>query len=245
MIAQSNNPDSANRSSTPTVDSYQRFPSQYFSGANVVMYFGKIWVDEIVTLSFGVQEKVEPIHGYASYTPDAFARGFRQISGNFSINFREKHYLTNILNTLERDSKSRTAEDPSVAYRNIPKKTRATLQEFLEQTENIDNNENLAEIIESYQSTFWGDPKQASSADDTYFYPSKGGENKNLRDNGVNIVVTYGNIGKNDSNIKNRSTTKSIMGVQLVGCTQSINPSGEPILEHYTFMAKDLDGFIK
>lgn len=79
---------------------YQYFPEEYFSGSDITVYFGDIWLDELSALSFTLYEPVKPIHGYASYTWDAVARGARYVEGQFRIPFKEAGYLTVVLEHL-------------------------------------------------------------------------------------------------------------------------------------------------
>src|SRR6185312_4609161 len=76
---------------------YQLFSADYFSGADVKLYFGDIWVDEVTTITFQLQEEVMPVYGYHSYTFDTVARGKRLIQGSFGINFTSASYLQQIL----------------------------------------------------------------------------------------------------------------------------------------------------
>ena len=55
----------------------------YFSGANVRVYFGDVWVEEMASIQFSVQENVAPIYGFNSYMFDKVARGTRLVSGTF------------------------------------------------------------------------------------------------------------------------------------------------------------------
>ena len=40
------------------------------------------------------------------------------------------------------------------------------------------------------------------------------------------------------------STTKSLIGVHLVGSSQVITDGGNPVQETYTFLARDMDKYI-
>lgn len=79
---------------------YQYFPEEYFTGADISIYFNDIFIDEITGLSYSLQETVKPIFGYASYTWDAIARGTRIIQGEFRIAFKEAQYINVVLKTL-------------------------------------------------------------------------------------------------------------------------------------------------
>ena len=52
---------------------------------------------EVVGLEFSVQEQVEPIFGYASYTYNKLVKGSRFVSGILTINYTTKNYLIDLL----------------------------------------------------------------------------------------------------------------------------------------------------
>jgi hypothetical protein len=191
-----------------SVDTYTRFTQDYFAGSNVSIYFDRIWVDEVQTLSFMLQENVQPIYGYASYTADAFAKGNRIVQGQFSINFKEAYYLKAIMNSLEyiyqngytgNVSKLSSAYN---AYNNMTNAgdTRMTIEEILGFVSNSDK-ERLDTFSSYFQTAVWGDaasnhtknPNLSSAdakgvnqmkyavtdPDDTYFSPRS---KANLRD---------------------------------------------------------------
>ena len=229
---------------------YTRFPQEYFSGAQVSVYFGKIWVDEIVSLQFSLIEKVMPIFGYKSYVADTFVRGNRLVQGQFTINFKESYYLKNVLDRLEKDATLRVADNPEIAYSNDP--TVPNVQAAITELQNLSNvmqesgidmskssiEENYRALAEAYQRALWGDPKSPydiNNKHNTYFFPKAEGKSA-LQDKGFNIVITYGNTDSPTGTVKN------IVGVQLASCSQILNPSGNPVLEEYSFIAKDLDG---
>jgi hypothetical protein len=92
---------------------YQLFGQEYFSNADVKLYFGDIWVDDITSIAFQLQETVMPVYGYNSYTFDAVSRGQRVVNGSFGINFTSVGYLNEIVSNanaifyaLEQDRKS-------------------------------------------------------------------------------------------------------------------------------------------
>ena len=71
---------------------------EYFSGAQVSLYIGDVWVDEITTLNYGIMQNRQPIYGYASELYDGLSRGNVLVQGTFTINFKEAGYLWLILN---------------------------------------------------------------------------------------------------------------------------------------------------
>lgn len=215
---------------------YQRYPEEYFSGCDVRIFFGDIFVDEIVTLDLTIAERVEPIYGYASFVADAFARGNRLIQGTFSINFREAFYLKSILNKLSNANPSSTAR-PFASYSDDWHKPR-TADEVLTQI-----GENYREMAEKFQKAIWGESESSnvSKPTDSFFYRQN---QSNLLRNGFNILISYGNSNKDKKEIE-PLTANSIIGVQLNGQAKSIKGTdGTPIREVYSFMAKDIDGDI-
>jgi len=103
---------------------------EYFSGAQVSLYIGDIWVDEITTLSYGVMQSRSPIYGYASELFDDVSEGHVLVQGTFTLNFKEAGYLWLVLNRfrskmggqenlLERSSPTPFKSSADVARRNI------------------------------------------------------------------------------------------------------------------------------
>lgn len=76
------------------------FDSTYWSGLDVSIYAGPYLLDEVVNLSFQVAEQVIPYYGYAHYTAQRMHRGQRLITGTFTINFKQSHYLLKVLDKL-------------------------------------------------------------------------------------------------------------------------------------------------
>src|SRR5699024_1882125 len=90
---------------------------EYFSGANVKVYFGDVWLDQLVNISFSMQEQVAPIYGFNSYTFDRISRGSRMVQGQFTINFTENGYMQSILkragDSMQSVTRQIAAEEPN------------------------------------------------------------------------------------------------------------------------------------
>jgi peptidoglycan hydrolase-like protein with peptidoglycan-binding domain len=100
---------------TRSTTEYQLFPEEYFSAADVKIYFGDVWMDDITGLQFKLFEKVSPVHGYASKTWDYVMRGKRFVQGYFKIAFREAGYLYTLLDHLGQITTDYPAA-PAVSY---------------------------------------------------------------------------------------------------------------------------------
>ena len=78
---------------------------RYFSSIDADIYFGDIFIDEVVSIAWQVQENALPIFGYNSYTFDDIAVGNRLVSGQLVVNFTQSNYLTKVLQTMKKISR--------------------------------------------------------------------------------------------------------------------------------------------
>lgn len=70
---------------------------EYFSGSQMLLYIGDVWVDEITSLHYGRVTTKQPIYGYASQLWDDVSDGHVLVQGQFTINYKEQGYLWAIL----------------------------------------------------------------------------------------------------------------------------------------------------
>ncbi len=225
---------------------HQRFSQEYFSGSDVNIYFGDIWLDEITALQISVQENVQPIYGYASYTSDAWARGTRLVTGSFRINFKESNYINAVLNLIEKRKESHKDFPQSQESLLKPPKN---IEDALDELERSADSQAFNKLAKAYQRAIWGEDTHSrveNQENDSYFYPNS--INPKLRKEGFSILINYGpSIEETYRQLRSgkpedvNATVKSIVGVQLSAVTQVIDGSGQPIEEEYTFIAKDLD----
>lgn len=69
----------------------------YFTGSQMFLYIGDVWVDEITSLEYVIQQQKIPLYGYASQLFDDTAAGRVLVQGSFTINFKEQGYLWAVL----------------------------------------------------------------------------------------------------------------------------------------------------
>jgi hypothetical protein len=225
---------------------YQIFSEDYFSGADVNIFFGDIWVDEAISLSFQIEESVLPIYGYASYTFDTVARGRRIVSGSFAINFKTTGYLQQILeNAMAINYTVQKAQEEGVIQPSDFKKYK--LDEILK----MYGKESFDQIADEYEKALWGvqeDTKQLLSYGNQTWFPSDS--------YGFDIKINYGAVSEamspginsyfvTSAKAPPNITVETINGVQLTGMAkQGIGTSfeGQPITEMYSFIARDING---
>lgn len=229
------------------------FSEEYFSGADVSIYFGDIWVDEVTAIEISVQENVQPIYGYASYTVDAWARGTRLVTGTFRINFKESYYLHAVLNEIEHRAQSSqpvfTDREHNVSAR--------TIEDVLAATTEVKSTERFEHLANEYQQSIWGRTigttseftrRMHNQPMDAYFHSRN--RQPNLHREGFNILLSYGPFIKGydqiiDAHDARRPTVnhtiESITGVQIANMTKIIQTAGQPIEEQYSFIARDIN----
>jgi hypothetical protein len=217
------------------LNNYQVFPREYFSGTDCYISFNNVPIDEIVTLEFALQEPIVPIYGYASYTYDAVAHGARIVTGAFTIAFKESLYIRSALEKLS--SQNVSSSNPKRPTSNM------NTAELLAWMKGKDFKQ-IEELANRYGERLWN--KEASTMVNKQHSPFFSTVNSDLSAYGFDIIISYGSelieIGKEVKDFP--GTVKIINGVHLTGVNQVVQPSGEPIYERYSFIAKDIDNTI-
>lgn len=160
---------------------------QYYSSLDADILFGGVFIDEVVSIAWQVQQNAMPIFGYNSYTFDDIAVGARFIQGTFTVNFTEANYLSRVMKTMERISRKTYGKD-------------------------------------------LGETSSFSATD-------RKRRNLPLWDKGFEIVIGYGEKNKNATEY---DQVVMLDCCQLTGCQQQLDYNGEPLLETYSFIARDM-----
>ena len=105
----------------------------YWSGLDAKVYANDVFLDDLVTLQYEVQEAVLPIYSYADYTFRSLARGARRVQGAFVINFRRDAYLFELLRLLSKPVTTNTAAKKAedTRARALAQTGTATAEDFL------------------------------------------------------------------------------------------------------------------
>jgi hypothetical protein len=228
---------------------YEIYRNEYFSGADVHIYIGDIWVDEITSIDFVLEEQVLPIYGYNSYTYNTVARGQRLVRGQFSINFTSTGYLQQVLEHAEaiqyalEVGKQKKVVDPKY-YEKLK----------LDQILKLYGKESFEQIAEEYEKAIWGETDDNQSPYLNTWNAPFFQRNLPL---GLDIRIHYGPVeevvmgekqkvysSKDTQRLKPSLTVESINGVQLTGFSKraATSDQGAPIQEVYTFIARDING---
>lgn len=237
----------------------------YYSGANVKVYFGDVWVKELASIQYSIDEQVAPVYGFNSYMFDKIARGTRLVSGAFIVNHTEAGYINTILERLATniDAEQKNALTEDNLSNLISDVSSNNSNRNIENLLKIDGDLNYEDYIESLKNSYWG-PTVASQNtihrsgegreyQPNYFADKEGGNSKNiLKQHGFNILLDFSPSANvrdfrqciTDMNNEGSmsQTFRSIIGVHLTGENQLIAPNGQPIQTQYNFIARDIDG---
>src|SRR5208337_853391 len=75
---------------------------KYFTVTGARMYIGNIFIDELNSIQYALQDNAVPIYGYASRYIDAYAQGRSLVQGQFTINFVTEGYLYTVMQEYQR-----------------------------------------------------------------------------------------------------------------------------------------------
>lgn len=77
------------------------FRSTYYSGLDISVYAGGVYIDEVVNLQYTEMEQVRPLFGYNDYTFRQVCHGSRIVQGSFAINFKDAGYIPQLLQRIK------------------------------------------------------------------------------------------------------------------------------------------------
>jgi len=229
------------------VPGQQQYDYDHFSGANVSLYIGDILIDEITSIQYRMEQQKRPIYGYASHHWDFVAKGTTIVTGNFTINFKEAGYLHIVLDHIVRNSISKSPIPSSPDYEadkitSTSPIVKANIETLIQKGVTPETMKDLSDlsslpdsqfenIAEKFEDAIWG-PGGSTAARGPF---EEGLRRPDLMDN-FDIFLTFGNLDDASSN----HTARRIRQVELVGQSQLVEVSGEPIQEAYTFIARDV-----
>jgi hypothetical protein len=231
----------------------QQFP--YYSGSQISIWFGDIWIDDVKSITWTYNQSKGRLFGYASQQFDSVAEGLVDIQGGFTINFRDRGYITYVLQNIKRLYKTLSAmkshSDLEFDMRSVKEAISMHLKNGTFGPKTYDELIGMAsdgdffEKAKVYEDAIWGDDEKRKRESGFIETPDIFQHGK--FPDGFDIMITYGNVGS----VKNytiedvySSTIKTLNGVHLTGSQQWIDVGGEPIEETYSFFARGMDEFV-
>jgi hypothetical protein len=227
------------------------YDSDYFTGCQVSIYVGDVWVDEIAHFQLELSQMKTPIYGYASELWDTIALGPKLVRGAFAINFKEAGYLFAVLLNYRNKVKFGKSTDPYVEKNvimraniermmSLPEGDARLLQAYYDiasfaseaqkTKKGLDKFESFAEL---YEDAVW-DATSKGKFETRTGMKSRSSFVSEL--NGFDIYIQFGDFTNEYAN----HTTLKVENVQLVGKSITIAADDEPLMEGYSFIARDL-----
>ena len=202
------------------------FQTYYHAGVEAEIYFGDVFIDEISGLSIAVLTNKAPLYGYASELFDAVARGNLIVQGSFSINYVHKYYLQIIAEEIKEAKEGKTAQRQDAFTFGIADnamwRDRIKMRSLMRGLTSL-SNEEFKRVA-----THFNEDK----------LDTKGVDRGNLRFDHIapfDIYIAFG-----DPSLNNR-TVRIIKNVYLTSSNIVLSPSGEPVQEAYSFIARVSD----
>ncbi len=249
-----------------TVDEYHQ---TYWSGLDARVYAGNIFLDELVSLQYEVQEAVLPLFGYADYTYRSVVHGARRVQGAFMLNYRREGYLFDLLRQLQHPTPPPVATGDSPDHRavQLAQQGDTTLEEFLAlvspggkqgrgQTR-IDPNL-LQQSADAFTQAIWGRGVATPSLSAQAIQAQVNSRGPRFAvPGGFDLRITFGSANRDlepaaertlqgngefhNTPFPHQVTTEGrLVKVALTGCGRVLDDSGRTVMENYSFIAQDL-----
>jgi endonuclease YncB( thermonuclease family) len=195
---------------------------QYFTSAQVKLYIGNVWLDELSSIQFACQSNEVPLYGYCSRYADAYGEGRSLVQGQLTLNYTADWYLITVLDNYRKQLKnSQYSPEKQAAI--------ARTAELLRKGQNLTGSEEdeLSVLMAAV-------PYNAlPSVKDLVKTPSrKGYDNAVYRQMVFNMVLQFGD--------GDHRTIRRLEACRLISNEQIIDQSGQTIFDSYGFVARRL-----
>jgi len=192
----------------------------YYTSAQVKMYIGDLFIDEMVSVEWGVQENSVPLFGYCSRLADAYAEGRSLIQGQILINYTAPWYLGITLQNHKDKAPDvgKQDDDPEIE----------PLAALILQGKPIDN---AGDFTPDQWAKVYARVDQLKSAGVSFSISGADSSPAVYKRVKFNIVLEFGDPAR-----KNR---RMLRDCKLISCNQVVDQSGNNVFESYGFIARD------
>jgi hypothetical protein len=232
--------NSGQRSGGNSALTFNKF--DYYSGSQISVWFGNIYIDDIASIQWQRQQGKKPIYGYASQEFDAMAKGTVITQGSFLINFRQSGFLSMVMDEIVKLYSGTTTVESQEAVDQLIQMhlMNGTFgPQTAEEIAALGSDPEFIEKAALYEDIVYDDKPPAPSpttAPDVY--------QQIIIPNGFDILINYGSTSGNEpSRLSDymQLSAKSLSGVHLVGESQVIQVGGQAVMEQYDFIARSTD----
>lgn len=243
------------------------YNQEYFSGSQVGIFIGDIWVDEITSFEFMVGQSKSPLYGYSDELFRDVTQGRVLVQGQFSINFKEAGYLFLILDRYRKKMKNLKSISETTVGQNISESMRGAFVQ-----DQFINQQNIEQVVNGETSVFNNNQLFASlagfssstraGARNNVFQQDSLGRAENLFEQFENAVWGHQTTAELDINRRSddhrlnpfdiyigygdfhddtlNHTIQRITDVHILNSQKGFAADGRPIQEVYTFIARNV-----
>lgn len=214
----------------------------YLTMTQARMYIGNLFIDELNSIQFALQDNKIPVFGYASRFYDALAQGKSLVQGQFTINFISEGYLYLALQNYETNLNSDIPEDPIKDQQQARLLTLTNALQNPDPAWTPDMISSAKQEIQNLAATLGPDALQAANSginaqlklqnNSILGLPGEDYSNAVYTDVGFDIVLQYTGAG--------RTITRRLEDCHLISNESIMDHSGNVILDSYGFIARRL-----
>lgn len=243
---------------------FATYPQEYFTGTQVRVYFGGIWVDDVATIQYQTNQSKTPLFGYNDHQFRSVAKGQFMVNGNFTLAFKETGYLRIIMDLIKNDNDGvssllnadanksvgtfirylNTGLTPEEALDRSVREGRS--QEFGGSTAKSDF-EDIAEVLED---SIWGrtattPPRymkripRSDELDYNKYTSTTTSQPNDIDTEGFDLLISFGDYRAGNEQAEH--TMIAINEVHITGESLIVSPSADPVGITYTFFARGLN----
>ena len=225
------------------VEEYRR---NYYSGNQARVYFDNQYIGEIVYLEYSISLNKAPIYSYNDPYFKMVAKGNVLVQGNFAINFVEVGYLLKIRNEIQRKKNLATASSRDEMIRTIYTTSGKDGKPYDTSTPegilNIVSDQTPAtrsSMMEWYRDYYWRSIGMDGKPGAVKIHPWEFdyGEGNHIDFEGFKITAIFGVPGIRPGMF----SLKTLDNVHVNGESMVVQANGQPLLEQYSFFARNID----
>lgn len=219
---------------------------KYFTLAQVRLYIGTLFIDELESASIMLQSNKVPIYGYASTYFDAVGRGRSLVNGTLTLNYISEGYLYTVLNEYAKANSTTSLSNAAQSFLNSVNTQTALASVNTTKSGSTLGDGNSVNTITAipganqtsqYNTLLAQQRMVAASAGPqifqeltSYITPSLDGTNAVDMDVAFDMVFEANGAG--------RTTTRTVQKVILTGNQTIYSDDGRPVSDQYSFIAR-------
>lgn len=202
------------------LERFEQYDTDYFTGSQVSLWFGPVYVDELLMCAFQTVSNLSPQYDYASSLFKMVLEGQRLIEGSFAIFFKESDYIFRVLQRVKKDQEIGNVYN----YGDVVAMSKSQFQQALRGPRwKFENQVSMR-------------PASRSVADITEYIDERiARKNLDIEYNTdfFDLTIEYGN------HREKKFAIRTFEEVKLIGTAQSIAMDDEPVIEIYKFIARE------